>query len=172
MVRSFIAWVLLFVLLAYLCGLVSSAPLNELAYSQVLAPLSVLEGDAARRALEQQFGTPLPASASDVFRASRGDEAYWLRLSVSRDDFANAFRGSNFITCRFPLQDRYRPVFEFERTLSSAEQAQINWWTPTASSITAYVGGECTGSDYRLFRFFVDQSGPTRWTLYMEVVRL
>jgi hypothetical protein len=172
MIRSFVAWVLLFVLLAFLCGLIAAGPLNDLAYSQVLAPLNVVDGEAAKSALEQQFGTPLPISATDLYRANRGDEAYWLRLSVARDDMGNVFRGSSRITCRFPLQDRYRPIFEFSRVLSDAEQSRVNWWTPTNSAITAYVGGECTGSDYRMFRIFVDQTNSTRWTLYMEIIKL
>ncbi len=172
MVRSFIAWVLLFVLLAYLCGLISAGPLNDFAYSRVLAPLSVAEGPTAKTALEQQFGTALPASASDFHRANRGDQVYWIRVSVSPSELPTVFRGSSQVTCRFAWQDRYRPVFEFERELSASEQAQVAWWTTAATGITAYIGGECTGTDYRIFRAFVDQSNSTRWTLYMEIVQL
>jgi hypothetical protein len=172
MVRNFIAWVLLLVILAFLCGLISAGPLNDFAYSRVLAPLSVQEGQAAKTAMEQQFGTALPASASDFYRANRGDQAYWLRLSVSPNELPAVFRGSSRVTCRFAWQDRYRPVFEFDRELSAAEQARIAWWTTTATGVTAYIGGECTGTDYRIFRAFVDQSNSSRWTLYMEIVQL
>jgi hypothetical protein len=171
MIRSFIAWVLLFILLAFLCGLIAAGPLNEFAYSSVLAPLSVVEGDAARRALEQQFGTPFPPSASDFYRANRGDEAYWLRLSVANSEMSRVFLNSRFITCRFPLQDRYRPNFEFQR-LSDADKSQMPWWQAANAGASAHIGAECTGSDYRLFRIFVDQSNTARWTLYMEIIRL
>jgi hypothetical protein len=172
MIRSFIAWVLLFVLLAFLCGLISAGPLNDFAYSRVLAPLNVTEGAAAKTSMEQQFGTALPASAADIHRANRGDEFYWLRLSVSPAELPAVFRGSSSVTCRFAWQDRYRPVFEFDRSLNAGEQAQMAWWTAEAAGITAYIGGECTGTDYRIFRAFVDQSNSTRWILYMEIVQL
>lgn len=172
MIRSFVAWVLLFVLLAFLCGLIASGPLNDFAYTRVLAPLSVAEGQNARRALEEQFGTPLPDSVTEVYRANRGDEAYWLRVNLARDDVGNLFRGSAFITCRFPLQDRYRPIFEFARELTDGEKSRVPWWTPTDATISNYVGGECTGSDYRIFRIFIDQTSSTRWTLYMEIMQL
>ncbi len=172
MVRNFIAWVLLLVLLAFLCGLISAGPLNDFAYSRVLAPLSVQEGQAAKAAMEQQFGTTLPASASDFHRASRGDQAYWLRLSVSLNELPLVFRGSSQVTCHFAWQDRYRPVFEFDRELSAAEQARLAWWTTEGTGITAYIGGECTGTNYRIFRAFVDQSNNSRWTMYMEIIQL
>ena len=172
MIRNFVAWVIFFVLLAYLCGLISAAPLNELAYTRVLAPLTVLEDQAARRALQQQFDTPFPASASGFYRANRGDEAYWIRVSVSPQELPELFRGSEFITCRFPWQDRYRPVFEFSRELSEAEEVDLSWWSPSDATISAYVGGECTGTDYRIFRAFVDQTDRSQWTMYMEIIRL
>jgi hypothetical protein len=171
MIRSFVAWVLLFVLLAYLCGLITAGPLNELAYTRVLAPLSVVEGDAAKRAIEQQFSTSLPGTAADFAHAHRGDEAYWLRVSVNPQELPRIFQGSGFLTCRFAWQDRYRPVFEFARELSSGEQNRIGWW-PTRAAPSAYIGGECTGTDYRIFRAFVDQSNATRWTMYLEIVQL
>ena len=173
MIRSFVAWVLLFVLLAFLCGLISAGPLNELAYTRVIAPLSVLEGETARQALEKQFSTSFPVSANSFYRANRGDEAYWLRVSVSSQDLTAVFRGSSFVTCHFAWQDKYRPVFEFGRELSTGEQAQVSWWvTPDTASSGAYIGGECTGTNYRIFRAFVDQSTGAQWTLYMEIIQL
>lgn len=171
MIRNFIAWVLLFVLLAFLCGLVTSGPLNDLVYSRVLVPLNVSEGDSARRALEQQFGVTFPASAADFMRANRGDDAYWIQISATPQELPALFRGSPLVTCRFAWQDNYRPVFELPRILSATEQARLTWWLSGSPTQGPHLGGECTGTDYRIFRAFVDQSNSGRWVMYMEVVR-
>jgi hypothetical protein len=171
MIRNVLAWIILFILIAYICGLVSSAPLNNLAQTVVFAPLSVNQGDVAAQSLGSQFGQSFPPSATGFFRASQGDQALWIRVSVAPNEINRLFGGSAFFTCRFPLQPAYRPVFEYERLLTTEEQAATSWWTPNATSIRTFSGGECTGTDYRFFRMFVDQTSSSQWTLYMEVVR-
>jgi hypothetical protein len=172
MIRNFLGILLLFILLSFICGLISAGPLSNLAQDTMFAPLSAVEAQAAQQALSSQFGKTFPSSASDFYRANQGDSAYWLRISVAPNEINQLFGGSNFFTCRFPLQPNFRPVFEFSRLLDGQEQARLGWWTPADASIRTYSGGECTGTDYRLFRMFVDQSNPSRWTVYMEVVRL
>jgi len=172
MIRNFFGILLLFILLSFICGLISAAPLSNLAQDTMLAPLSAVEAQAAQQAVAQQFGQTFPASAGDFYRANQGDNAYWMRASVAPAEINQLFGGSSFFTCRFPLQPNFRPVFEFSRLLDAAEQTRLPWWTPNDSSIRTYSGGECTGSDYRLFRMLVDQSSANRWTVYLEVVRL
>ncbi len=170
MIRNFLGVLLLFVLLAFICGLLSSGPLADLVQGSI-APLGVDEGSAAQQAMVQQFGKDFPPSASDFYRAARGDQADWLRVSVAPNEINQLFGGSAFFTCHFPLQPAYRPVFEFSRVLNATDQARMTWWDPNNTSIGTYSGGECTGSDYRFFRMFVDQTSPARWTFYMEVIR-
>jgi hypothetical protein len=161
--------VLLAVLLAFICGLFSYLPVMDFAAQNVLERFNAVSGDTARRAIEVQFGVTLPASVDDVRRANLGDSAYWFRLDAPREAMSGLFRGSAYLTCNFPLQTNYRPTFQFPVLAPPEQRAAMNWWNPDI--VTSFVGGECTGTDYKLFRMFISTEGTT-WTLYLEIVQL
>jgi len=166
---SIIGWVVLAILVAFICGLVLSVPLRGFAEENVLATFSVVDDEAAKGALQQQFGIVFPTSVTGFHRANKGDSAYWIQFRLPREALNNLFRGSSFMTCNFPLQANYKPVFEFSRLLSADQQTRMSWWTPNSAG--TYVGGECTGTDYKMFRMFTDVTNSTQWVFYMEVVR-
>jgi hypothetical protein len=170
--RNFSALVLLFVLLAYICGLISFGALNDYISERTEPQLTSVEGFSAEAAVESRFNRDLPSSATDVYQSSEGDRYYWLRFTVNRPDVNNLFSGSQFITCRFPLQANYRPIFEFDRVLTAAEQAALSWWTPDSETVRVFSGGECTGTDYRFFRMFMDFTDAQRVTVFMEVAQI
>ena len=169
--RNISALVLLFILLAYICGLVSFGALSDYVRERT-EPLTTFVGQSAESSVENRFSRALPASATDIFEGSEGGRYYWLRFTVGQSDVNNLFQGSPFITCRFPLQPNYRPVFEFNRVLSVEERAVMDWWTPDGGTTTNYSGGECTGTDYRIFRMFMDFSQGQRITVYLEVAQI
>src|SRR5690349_19140644 len=166
---SIIGWVILAILIAFICGLVLAVPFQGFAESNVLATFSTVDGDAAKGALQQQFGIVFPASVTDFHRANKGDKAYWIQFRLPREALNNLFGDSPFMTCNFPLQSNYRPVFEVGRLLGADQQVRMSWWNPTSAA--TYVGGECTGTDYKIFRMFTDVTNSTQWVFYMEVVR-
>jgi hypothetical protein len=164
-----IGWIVLAILVAFICGLVMSVPLRGFAEENVLATFSVLDGEAAKSALQQQFGIVFPPSVTEFHRANKGDKAYWIQFRLPREALNNLFRGSSYMTCTFPLQSNYRPVFEYGRLLGSEQQVRMSWWTPNNAG--TYVGGECTGTDYKIFRMFTDVTNSAQWVFYMEVVQ-
>ncbi len=170
--RNISALVLLFVLLAYICGLISFGALSDYIRERTEPQLVSFEGQSAAAAVASEFRSSLPGSATDIFQSREGDRYLWLRFTVARADANNLFAGSQFITCQFPLQDQYRPIFEFSRVLTAEEQAALTWWTPESDTIRNYIGGECTGSDYRFFRMFMDLTRSGQVTVYMEVAQI
>jgi hypothetical protein len=165
-----IGWVIVGLILVFICGLVSSAPIILFIENTIIAPFTSQEGGDAQRAMERQFGITFPAGAADYRRASLGNRAFWFQFRIAPTALRGLLRDSPFLTCSFPLMDNYRPVFEFDRLLSAEQRNRMSWWNPAEAR--SFVGGECTGTDYRLFRFFADSSSANLWTLYMEVVRL
>lgn len=161
--------ILLAILLAFICGLFSYAPITDFAAQNVLTTFNVVDGTTARRAVDLQFGITLPATVTETYRAAVGDSAFWYRITAPREAMSGLFRGSAFLTCNFPLQNNYRPHFQFPQIISPNQRGQMIWWNPETA--TSFIGGECTGSDYKIFRMFINTSG-TLWTLYLEVVRL
>lgn len=165
-----IGWGAFFVIISFICGLVMSVPLRGFADANFLQTFSAVDGENARRVLESQFGISFPNNATEFHRANRGDKAYWIQFKIPPAGLNGLFRGSNFMTCAYPLEDNYKPTFEFNRLLSPQDQARLEWWNPDVAR--AFVGGECTGRDYKIFRMFADTTNPNLWTFYMEVVRL
>ncbi|MBZ0289211.1 MAG: hypothetical protein K8I30_16445 [Anaerolineae bacterium] len=165
-----VGWVIFFIIVAFICGLIASVPLRGFAENQFLQAFSVSEGESARRLVEQQFGKTFPNTATEFHRANRGDQAYWIQFKIPPQGLQGLFSGSSFMTCTYPLEDSYRPTFEFDRLLSVQDRTRLQWWNPDVARV--YVGGECTGRDYKIFRMFADSTNPNLWTFYMEVVRL
>jgi hypothetical protein len=56
--------------------------------------------------------------------------------------------------------------------LTQEEQSAMPWWAPDDEAVRNYSGGECTGSDYRFFRMFMDFTQGNQVTVYMEVARI
>lgn len=164
-----VGWGLLFVILAFICGLIASVPLRSLAENNFLQAFGVLEGDTARRAIEQQFGISFPATATDFHRANRGDVAYWIQFRIPPSGLSGLFSGSAFKTCADPLENGQRPTFDYDRLLDAGQRSRTAWWNP--GSTQSFAGGECTGPDYKIFRQFADTSNGSLWTYYLEVVR-
>jgi hypothetical protein len=164
-------WFIVFVIIAFICGFVSSGPLGSYIQNNLTDRFSVVSGDQARNTVQNMFGISFPASATDFYRANRGDNAWWVQFRIPPANLGGLFRNSGFMTCTYPLQDNYKPIFQYEHILSSTERSQTsNWWTPDTAR--SFVGGECTGRDYKMFRMFADTSNPNLWTFYMEIVRL
>ncbi len=164
-----IGWVVLAILVAFICGLVVSVPLRSFADDNVLATFNSIDGEAARSALQQQFGIVFPTSVTEFHRANKGDKAYWIQLRLAREALNNLFKDSQYMTCTFPLQSNYIPVFEYARLLGPEQWARMSWWTP--NNAATFVGGECTGTDYKIFRMFTDVTNSSQWIFYMEVVQ-
>jgi hypothetical protein len=164
-----IGWVILAILVAFICGLVVSVPLRGFAEDNVLATFSTIDGETAKGALQEQFGIVFPTSVTEFHRASKGDKAYWIQFHLSREALNNLFKDSPYMTCDFPLQSNYKPVFEYARLLGPEQWVRMSWWTP--NNAATYVGGECTGTDYKIFRMFTDVTNSTQWIFYMEVVQ-
>lgn len=162
-------WALIALLLVFLCGLLVSAPLTTFLQGNVLQSYNVRQGADAQRSIQQLFGVSLPANATEFRYANLGDRAYWIQFRMNPQSLNGAFRGSPFLTCTFPLVDNYRSTFDFYRLLNSGQQSQASWWQPR--NATSFTGGECTGSDYKIFRMFADTGNPGQWIFSMEVVR-
>lgn len=157
-------------LLAFSCGLVFSAPFNDFFANNVTQPFRIFTGTEAAQALQRELGITLPASTADHHFAYQGGRRYWIRMQISSSDLNGLFRGSSFLTCNFPLQDNFRPVFEHGRILNSEQLLLTNWWTPETARV--YIGGECTGTDFKIFRMFSDTGNPQAWVFYLEVIQL
>lgn len=164
-----IGWIIVGVIIVFLCGLLSALPLTSFIENNLLAPFGVQTGADAQRALERQFSISFPGGVADYRRASWGDRAYWLQFKTNPQNLSAIFRGSPYMTCQFPLVDNFRPVFEFDRILNAQQRLRMDWWNP--ASARSHTGGECTGTDYKIFRMFADTTNPELWTFYMEVVR-
>ncbi|MBZ0294845.1 MAG: hypothetical protein K8L99_19950 [Anaerolineae bacterium] len=162
-------WALIAMLFVFLCGLLAAAPMSTFLQNNVLQFFTVREGTDAQRSIQQLFGVNLPANATNFHYANLGDQGYWIQFSMNPQSLNGAFRGSPFLTCVFPLVDNYRPTFDFYRMLNGTRQNQASWWQPRSAN--SYTGGECTGSDYKIFRMFADTGNPGQWTFSMEVVR-
>ena len=156
------------IVIVFLCGLVSAIPAMNFLNANLLQPFSVQEGNTAQQAIQRLFGVNMPTSASGFYYANLGNQGYWLQIRMNPHSLNGLFRGSAFMTCSFPLQDGYRPNFEFERLLNANQRIRMSWWSP--ENVTRFVGGECTGRDYKIFRMFADSSNATTWTFYLEVV--
>lgn len=164
-----VGWVLLFVILAFICGLIASVPLRSVAETNFLQAFGTVDGDQARRAIEAQFGITFPAEATDFHRANRGDRAYWIQFRIPPNRLSGLFSGSTFKTCADPLEDNQRPTFDYDRLLDAGQRTRTAWWNPMGTQ--SFAGGECTGSDYKIFRQFADTSNGSAWIYYLEVVR-
>ncbi len=164
-----IGWVILGVIIVFLCGLITALPLSNFVQNSLLAQFSMQNDAEAQRALERQFSISFPANVTEYHRAHWGDRAYWLQFRTTPQNLTTIFRGSPYLTCRFPLVDNFRPVFEFDRLLNAQQRLNMSWWNPDAAR--TFTGGECTGTDYKIFRFFADTSSANSWVFYMEVVR-
>ena len=60
--------ILLAILLAFICGLFSYAPITDFAAQNVLTTFNVVDGTTARRAVDLQFGITLPATVTETYR--------------------------------------------------------------------------------------------------------
>lgn len=170
MVR-FAIGVLVALVVAYFCGALTIVIANSASPNFAFMRAYGMQVDEqAQQALQSQLNVQFPSSASNFFRADLSGVATWMRFDIDPNQMNGLFAG--FMTCDFPLRDNYLPNFEFERLLSGAQQQELrSWWRPAGDeSFRAGVGGECTGSDYRMFRMFADQSNPQRWQVFMEVV--
>ena len=169
MVR-FALGILIGLVVAYFCGVVTViVAMNTSPDLVFLRAYSLQEGDQARRALEDQLNVEFPASASEFHRADLGGKATWMRFNIARNDLPRMFSG--FMTCQFPLRDDFLPNFEYDRLLTPQQQQEtLAWWQPADDSIRSGAGGECTGSDYRIFRVFADRTDPETWEVFLEVV--
>lgn len=156
-------------LLAYVCGIVTTLVAESASPGLMfLRAFNIEEGDAARQALENELNIQFPASAHNFHRASISGRATWMHFVIDKDDLGGLFHG--FMTCQFPLRDNFLPTFEFNRLLDAGQRQQLDWWQPAGNDFRSGAGGECTGSDYRLFRMFVDRSQPETWRVFVEVV--
>ena len=167
--RNILGIGLLLIFLAYACGVITTLVANSASPGFLfLRAYTVQEGDAARAALESQLGVQFPALAHNFNRADISGRATWMHFVLTPNDLDGLFRG--YMTCEFPLRDNFLPTFDFNRLLNADQRAQLAWWRPAGNDFTSGAGGECTGSDYRLFRLFVDRSQPENWQVYLEVV--
>jgi hypothetical protein len=167
--RNILGIGVLVVFLAYACGIITTLIANSTSPGFLFLRAFVSEeGDAARRSLENQLGFQFPASAHNFHRADISGKATWMHFVIDKDDLGGLFRG--YMTCEFPLRDNALPTFEFNRLLNGDQRLQLAWWQPAGNDFRSGAGGECTGSDYRLFRLFVDRSQPEDWLVFLEVV--
>lgn len=170
MILRTIGWGLFFLLLAFICGLLFSSPINTFFENNVTQPFSALVGEEAAQAMQNTLGITLPASSTGYYFANQGSRRYWIRMQLGPSDLNGLFRGSSFLTCNFPFQDNFRPVFEWDRLLDANQRVLISWWSP--QDARSYIGGECTGTDYKIFRMFTDTTNAQGWIFYMEVIQL
>lgn len=169
MILRTIAWGIFFLLMAFICGLIFSSPLNDFIENNVTQSFQVTTGTDAAQALQNTLGITLPTSSDDHHFAFQGNRRYWIRFQLGPSDLNGLFRGSPFLTCNFPLQDNYRPVFEHDRLLDSNQRLLTNWWTPETAR--SYIGGECTGTDFKIFRMFADTGNSQAWVFYLEAIQ-
>ncbi len=153
----------------FLCGVLAAVPMTNFVQSNILNTFRSREGAEAQRAIQSLAGITFPTSATEFHYANWGDSAYWIQFRVPPQALSGLFGGSGFLTCNFPLVDNYRPTFDFERVLSAQQRTAAAWWNP--ETVTRYTGGECTGSDYKIFRMFADTSSSAGWLFYMEIIR-
>jgi hypothetical protein len=160
-------------LVAFLCGAVFSSPTmdflsnlgspNPRALSSI--PAQEQTGAPAKQTVERQFGKTFPATATNFYYASQGDDFYWIRFDIPPSNLGGLFSGSPYMTCNFPLTDGYRPGFDAP-PLSTTGTA-LSWWNP--NSVTSLVGGECSGTQSRTFMMMANTANPSLWTIYVEV---
>jgi hypothetical protein len=170
MVR-FAVGILIALIVAYFCGVLTIVVANSASPDfAFMRGFSVQVDEQAQGALDGQLNVQFPATASNFYRADLSGKATWMRFDINPNDISGLF--SAFMTCDFPLRDGYLPNFEFGHVLNGGQQLEISsWWQPAGdASFRAGVGGECTGSDYRMFRMFADQSNNQFWQVFMEVV--
>ena len=169
--RNILGVGVLLIILAYACGIITSLVANSASPGLLfLRAFTISEGDIAKRALESELRITFPPSAHDFRRAHISDTATWMHFTVDQGQLDGLFE--NYMTCEFPLWENAMPHFEFNRLLSGDQRLQMAWWQPAGDNFTSGAGGECTGSDYRIFRIFVDRSRPDNWDVFLETVVL
>jgi hypothetical protein len=129
--------------------------------------LLVAEGENARLATEDYFGTRLPAAPiTDRYYFARKDDDYWLRFNVQPNALNGLLADSPRLVCHdLDLLDGLRPEFAYV-DLSLEERNALTWWTP--DSARTIVGSDCVGEDLTSYKMLVDTSNPS-WTVYMEI---
>lgn len=158
-------------LLAFACGFFAYVPVSGYLGSNLLTSFRVYEAENAKGPLEQIIGKAFPASASGFHYINLNDRAAWLGFTISSSEFGSFLAGSPFITCPLQMRDNYRPNWHYPRLLDAEQQLVLNaWWRPNAA--TAFIGQECTGSDFRIIRVMCDISTANVMTVYIESVRL
>lgn len=158
-------------LLSFGCGFFAYVPVSGYLEGRLFTSFRAYTGDNARGPLEQVLGRSFPASASNFNYVNLNDRAVWIGFTIATRDFGPFLAGSPFVTCPLLMRDNYRPNFQFPRLLTPEQQLVLNaWWRPTVAA--AYIGQECTGSDFRIIRVLCDISAGNVMTVYIEAVRL
>lgn len=158
-------------LLAFGCGFFAYLPVTGYLDGRVLSSFQAFTGDNAKGPLERLIGKSFPASAGNFNYVSLNDEAVWVGFTISSSEFGPFLGGSSFITCPLLMRDNFRPNFQYPRLLTAEQQMVLNAWWRTAAA-AAYIGQECTGSDFRIIRVLADIGTANMLTVYIESVRL
>lgn len=170
-VRVGLVRLVIIALLSFGCGFFAYLPVSGYLDGRLFTSFRAYTGDNAKGPLEQALGKTFPASAGNFNYVNLNDQAAWLGFTIAVSDFGTFMAGSPFITCPLLMRDNFRPNFQHPRLLNAEQQLTLSaWWRPAAA--TAYIGQECTGSDFRIIRVLGDISAGGVMAVYIESVRL
>jgi hypothetical protein len=136
--------------------------------ADVASPITTLNGNAAREAVESYFAITFPPATDDFYIARRNDD-YWIRFNAAKDELRGLLAGSPVLVCDdLALLDGLRPEFAF-RDLTPTDQTTLDWWTP--DTVASFVGSDCVGENLTSYKILVDTSRTDVWTVYLEITK-